>query len=171
MEFRADHTVVNPLRLRRSTMNELEYALLLCYTGRTRLSSHIVEKQVAAYAAGRQEVVASLDAMKQLTIEMKALLLRDRLSEFGRKLHEAWEWKKQLQSEITNPQIDRLYGLARQEGAVGGKILGAGGGGFLLIMAPFQQRPHVARALQAEGGEIVPFAFEGRGLQTWTVAE
>lgn len=171
IEFRSDHTVVNPLRLRRATVNELEYALLLCFTGRTRFSAHIVEKQTEAYRAGHSAVVASLDAMKQLTIEMKALLLRDRLVEFGRKLHEAWEWKKQLQSEITNPQIDALYDLARRNGAIGGKILGAGGGGFLLVMVPFEKRQAVTRALTAEGGDIVPFAFEGRGLQTWVVAE
>jgi D-glycero-alpha-D-manno-heptose-7-phosphate kinase len=171
IEFRSDHTVVNPLRLRQSTINELEYALMLCYTGKTRLSSHIVEKQVQAYTAGKPEVVASLDAMKQLALEMKALLLRDRLVEFGRKLHEAWEWKKQLQDDISNSQIDQLYSLACKEGAIGGKILGAGGGGFLLLMVPFEKKAGVARALKTSGGEIVPFAFESRGLQTWTVAE
>jgi D-glycero-alpha-D-manno-heptose-7-phosphate kinase len=101
---------------------------------------------------------------------MKALLLRDRLREFGDRLHEAWEWKKQLQSEISSPFIDRLYARAREEGAIGGKILGAGGGGFLLVMAAFEKRHLVAKALEEEGGAIVPFAFEGNGLQAWTVA-
>ncbi len=170
MEFRADHTVVNPLRLRPGTVNELEVSLLLCFTGHTRLGARIVEKQAQAYAEGRKEVIASLDEMKRLTLEMKALLLRDRLREFGDLLHEAWEWKKQLQSEISNPEIDRLYARARAEGALGGKILGAGGGGFLLVMVAFEKRHLVARALEEEGGRIVPFAFEGNGLQTWTVA-
>ena len=170
IEFRADHTVVNPLRLRPDTRNELEVSLLLCYTGRTRLGAHIVEKQARAYVERRPEVVASLDEMKRLTLEMKGLLLRDRIREFGEKLHEAWEWKKQLQSEISSELIDRLYATARGEGAIGGKILGAGGGGFLLVLAPFERRHLIAAALEGAGGEIVPFAFEERGLQTWTVA-
>ena len=168
MEFHADHTVVNPLRLRRDTQNELEYALLLCYTGGTRLSAHIVENQTRSYRAGKAEVVASLDQMKALTLEMKALLLRDRIQEFGEKLHVAWEAKKQLDAGISNSTIDSLYALARQQGAIGGKILGAGGGGFLLVLVPFEERHRVVRALESEGGKIVPFAFEDRGLQTWT---
>jgi len=168
MEFHADHTVVNPLRLRRDTQNELEYALLLCYTGGTRLSAHIVENQTKSYVARKEEVVASLDTMKGLTLEMKALLLRDRIVEFGERLHTAWEAKKRLDAGISNQTIDSLYALARARGAIGGKILGAGGGGFLLVLIPFEQKHHVAQALEAEGGKIVPFAFEGRGLQTWT---
>jgi len=101
---------------------------------------------------------------------MKARLLRDRLREFGELLHEAWEWKKKLQSEITNPGIDKLYARARGEGAIGGKLLGAGGGGYLAVLVPFERRHLVAAALEAEGGTIVPFSFEPNGLQTWTVA-
>jgi D-glycero-alpha-D-manno-heptose-7-phosphate kinase len=171
MEFHADYTVVNPLRLRRSTVNELEYALLLCYTGETRLSANIVDKQVRAYRKRQPEVLESLDEMKRLTLELKTLLLTDQIRRFGEGLHEAWEWKKKLQSEITNPRIDALYELARGQGAIGGKILGAGGGGFLLVMAPFERRHVVAQAMEAQGGRIVPFAFEGRGLQTWTAHE
>jgi D-glycero-alpha-D-manno-heptose-7-phosphate kinase len=169
MEFHADHTVVNPLRLRRGTVNELEVSLLLCFTGTTRLGAHIVERQAQAYVDGQAAVISSLDEMKRLTLEMKALLLRDRLREFGDRLHEAWEWKKQLEPGISTPFIDRLYERARGEGALGGKILGAGGGGFLLVMAAFEKRHLVAKALEEEGGVIVPFSFEGSGLQAWTV--
>jgi len=169
MEFHKDHTVVNPLRLRRATMNELEYVLLLCFTGGTRLSAHIVERQTRGYVERRPDVVASLDTMKRLTLEMKTLLLTERVAEFGAKLHEAWEWKKKLEKGISNSRIDALYERARREGAVGGKILGAGGGGFLLLMVPFERRHLIREALTAEGGSFLPFAFEGRGLQTWTV--
>jgi D-glycero-alpha-D-manno-heptose-7-phosphate kinase len=171
MEFSADHTVVNPLRLRPGTVNELEVSLLLCFTGQTRLGAHIVDKQARAFAEKESAVIESLDEMKRLTLEMKALLLRERLRDFGDRLHEAWEWKKRLQSEISNPHIDRLYERARREGAIGGKILGAGGGGFLLVMVAFEKRHLVAKALEEEGGVILPFAFEASGLQTWTVAE
>lgn len=171
MEFHADHTVVNPLRLRTSTLNELEYSLLLCFTGRTRLSARIVERQAQGYVKGVPEVVSALDEIKRLTTEMKTLLLTDRIREFGERMHESWECKKNLQSEITNPRIDAMYAKAREAGAVGGKILGAGGGGFLLVMAPFERRHTIAQALVEAHGSIVPFAFEDRGLQTWTVPE
>jgi len=171
MEFHADHTVVNPLRLRRDTWNELEYALTLCFTNVTRASAHIVESQTKNYREGHSDVVGALDAMKRMTLEMKALLLRGRVSDFGLALHQVWEEKKRLDSGITTPAIDALYAAARAEGATGGKILGAGGGGFLLCFSPFERRPAIARALTALGGQVVPFAFEGRGLQTWVVTE
>jgi len=171
IEFLAEHTIVNPLRLRRDTHNELETSLLLCYTGRTRLSAHIVENQTRSYRAGKASVVEALGEMKEIAIAMKSLLLRDQLRAFGELLHTAWLHKKALDGAITNPEIDALYETARAEGAIGGKILGAGGGGFLLVYVPFDRRPAVARALEALGGAVVPFAFESHGLQTWTALE
>lgn len=167
IEFHADHTVVNPLRLRLDTRSELEYSLLLCYTGRTRVSAHIVENQTRSYREKKAEVVHALDEMKRITLEMKTFLLTDRLVEFGERLHEAWLFKKDLDPAVTNSDIDGLYEVARAEGAIGGKILGAGGGGFLLVLAPFDRKPAIAKALTAMGGEMVSFAFEERGLQTW----
>lgn len=169
IEFHEDHTIVNPLRIRREVVNELEYSTLLCYTGSTRISAHIVENQMRSYAQGKDAVVRSLDRMKELTIEMKAVLLRDRVRRFGELLHEAWIAKKDLDPAITTAQIDCLYQVARDAGAIGGKILGAGGGGFLLVFCPFERKLAIARALEAEGGRLVPFALEERGLQTWAV--
>ncbi|MBD3161561.1 MAG: GHMP kinase, partial [Candidatus Eisenbacteria bacterium] len=169
IEFHRDHTIVNPLRIRRHVLNELEYAMLLCYTGTTRLGANIVVNQMRSYRDGKEKVVRSLDRMKELTLEMKAALLRDRVQRFGELLHEAWEAKKDLDPGITNPEIDRLYAAARGAGAIGGKILGAGGGGYILVFCPIPRRQAIARALEEEGGTLVPFAFEERGLQTWTV--
>lgn len=171
IEFHRDHTVVNPLRLRRDVENELEYALLLCFTGGTRLSAQIVSKQTQSYREGKPEVVAALDRMKEMTVEMKGLLLRGRLTEFGERLHEAWIEKQKLDPAITSSSIDELYRLARAEGAIGGKILGAGGGGFLLLYVPFDRKHRIAERMEAAGGRIVPFAFEGRGLQSWTASD
>jgi D-glycero-alpha-D-manno-heptose-7-phosphate kinase len=169
MEFHADHTVVHPLKMRRDTLNELECRLLMVYTGRTRLSARIVERQTRSFREGKPEVVEALDAMKELTVAMKNALLRDELDRFGALLHEAWEHKKRLDRGITSPEIDALYAEARRLGARGGKILGAGGGGYLLLYCPFEKRQEVARAMEALGGRPTRFAFEGRGLQTWTV--
>ncbi len=171
IEFHADHTIVNPLRIRRDVVNELEYSMILCYTGSTRTSARIVENQMRSYVQGKETVVRSLDRMKELTLEMKAALLRDRVQRFGGLLHEAWVAKKDLDPAITTDAIDRLYEASRREGAIGGKILGAGGGGHLLVFCPFERKVAISRALVEAGGTLVSFALEGRGLQAWTVPE
>ncbi len=171
IEFFADHTVVTPLRIRQETVNELEYHLLLVYTGGTRTSARIVDTQMERYRRREPGAVSGLDEIKRLAIELKGVLLRERLDDFGRLLHEAWEAKKQLATAITNETIDDLYATAREAGALGGKILGAGGGGHLLIYCPIHRKREIAAQIERRGGRIVPCAFEGRGLQTWRAAE
>ncbi|MBU1702030.1 MAG: GHMP kinase [Candidatus Eisenbacteria bacterium] len=169
IEFHNGYTIVNPLRIRRATMNELEGRLLLVYTGKTRLSAHIVDRQTHSYREKKQDVVEALDEMKALAVAMKNALLQDDLDEFGRCLHEAWLHKKHLDEGITNPQIDALYQKARDMGCLGGKILGAGGGGYLLLYCPYDLKHRIGDALKEIGGMPTGFAFEDQGLQTWTV--
>lgn len=171
IEFSSSAVVVNPLRIPIETVNELEYNLLLCYTGRTRLSANIINTQVGGYVDRKPQVVAALDEFKQITIEMKKQLLQGRVEEFGRLLHIAWENKKRLADQITNPQIDALYETARRHGALGGKILGAGGGGYLLLYCEFDKKHLVAEELEKLGGQLVEFTFETSGLQTWEVRQ
>jgi D-glycero-alpha-D-manno-heptose-7-phosphate kinase len=167
IEFYDKAVIVNPLRVSPDRLNELEYSLLLCYTGRSRLSAHIVERQTESYIQKKEEVVRALDAQKEMAIQMKNALLQGRLDDFGDLLHQAWQTKKQLDPAITTPQIDEMYAAARQEGAIGGKILGAGGGGYLLLYCPFDRKHMVAAALERLGGQVVDFGFDWRGLQTW----
>ena len=171
IEFSADQTIVTPLRIARDVVNELEYHLLLVYTGGTRTSARIVDTQMERYRRGEPAAVAGLDRLKALAIELKNTLLRGRLDDFGRLLHEAWEVKKTLAESITNATIDDLYATARAAGAVGGKILGAGGGGHLLFYGPIEAKHTIAAEMERHGGRVVPFAFEWRGLQTWRVRE
>jgi D-glycero-alpha-D-manno-heptose-7-phosphate kinase len=170
IEFMKDVTVVNPLRIRSEVRNELEYSMVLCYTGQTRLSANIVASQTKAFVAGKKPVVAALDRMKEMTGEMKTALLTGELPTFGKLLHVAWTEKKRLDSKITSDRIDNLYQVARRHGAVGGKILGAGGGGYLLLYVPFTKKHHVARVLTEAGAEVVPFSFTEGGLSAWSVA-
>jgi D-glycero-alpha-D-manno-heptose-7-phosphate kinase len=167
IEFHGKTVVVNPLRINSSTVNELEYNLLMCYTGKTRMSANIVANQTKSYVTRQKKVVAALDEMKELTIQMKNLLLRGKLAEFGALLHEAWLSKKNLDPNITNSQIDILYETARKYGALGGKILGAGGGGYLLLYCPFDKKHVIAKELEQAGGQVVPFSFGQRGLEVW----
>ena len=168
IEFHRDATIVNPLRIRPDVLNELEYRLLLCYMGQTRRSERIIERQTAAYRAGSVPVVEALHRLKAETLEMKKALLLGQVDALGELLHDAWEAKKRLDEDISNSHVDRLYRLARREGAIGGKMPGAGGGGYFLLLTRFDRKHRVAAALEKHGGQVVPFQFERRGLVTWS---
>jgi len=167
IEFFDKAVIVNPLRVSAERLNELEYNLLLCYTGRTRLSANIVARQTESFIEKKEEVVRALDAQKEMAIQMKNALLQGHLDDFGHLLDQAWQAKKHMDPAITTPQIDEMYETARREGAIGGKILGAGGGGYLLLYCPFDRKHLVAAALERLGGQVVEFGIEPRGLQTW----
>ncbi len=167
IEFHAQSTIVNPLRIKRDVLNELEYRLLLCYTGRTRLSANILKEQIEKFVKKEKQSVEALDELKAICVDMKNALLKGRLDEFGELLHQSWIHKKKLASKITNPEIDKLYETAREHGAIGGKILGAGGGGYLLLFCEFDKKHILAERLENLGGQIVDFGFDFKGLQTW----
>jgi D-glycero-alpha-D-manno-heptose-7-phosphate kinase len=169
IEFNADSTIVNPLRIKRDILNELEYSLLLCYTGRTRLSANILKEQIDKYVKKEKASLEALDEIKNICIDMKNALLRGHLGEFGELLHKGWIHKKKLASNISNPEIDKLYETAKKYGAVGGKILGAGGGGYLLLFCDFDKKHIIAEELENLGGQIVGFGFDFKGLQSWSV--
>ena len=171
IEFNPGAVIVNPLRIDPEVLNELEYNLLLCYTGRTRLSANILSTQIDAYERHDPDVMSAMDEMKGITIELKNALLQGRLGDFGTLLDDAWIQKKRMADQITNPGIDALYEAARHAGAIGGKILGAGGGGYLLLYCEFDKKHLIAKELEELGGQVVKFAFEHSGLQTWEVKE
>lgn len=170
-EFYGDRVIVNPLRIHQDALNELEHNLLLCYTGKTRRSDKIIEDQTKRFKAKQEDTLRALREQKQLAIDMKNLLLRNRLDDFGDLLHSAWESKKRLSSKISNDWIDEMYAVARSAGALGGKITGAGGGGYMLFYCQFEKKHRVAEVLKNLGAVPTEFAFEGRGLQTWRVHE
>jgi D-glycero-alpha-D-manno-heptose-7-phosphate kinase len=171
IEFLGKTTIVNPLRIDWDTINELEYRLMLCYTGGTRLSAGILDDQTARYTERNADVLKAFEETKQLAFDMKNALLLGKLNEFGALLHQAWCCKKRLSTKITDPRIDELYELARRNGAIGGKLLGAGGGGYLLFLCEFDKWHIVAEKLERAGGKIVGFTFDLRGMQSWEVSE
>jgi D-glycero-alpha-D-manno-heptose-7-phosphate kinase len=169
IEFQADKVVVNGLRLGPDILNELEYNLLLVDTGKVRLSSRIIEDQVGRYERGEADSVAALREIKGLATEMKDCLLRREWARFGCLLHEEWQHKKKMSDRISSPELDDLYDLARRSGAIGGKITGAGGGGYMMLFCEFDKKHTVAEALRAKGCETREVALEPNGLQTWRV--
>jgi D-glycero-alpha-D-manno-heptose-7-phosphate kinase len=112
-----------------------------------------------------------LRQQKEFAVEMKNALLRSRTNAFGDLLHEAWTAKKKLSPRIATAFIDEAYDEARRHGALGGKVTGAGGGGYMLFYCVFERKHEVAEALTRLGGAVSEFAFEPNGLETWTIAE
>ena len=140
----------------------------MVYTGKTRLSGNIISTQVDRYRQREGDVMDAMGILKQIASDMKSELLHGQLETFGRLLHEAWVNKKKMADAISDLQIDGLYDAAMEAGALGGKVLGAGGGGHMLFYCPFRKKHLVARTLESLGAEVVRFNFEPDGLQTWS---
>lgn len=168
MEFRDDAALINPLRIPSDGIAELEYALVMAYTGQSRYSADIIEDQIDNYEGQEKHAVEAMDRTRELAVEMKRVILKGHFYEFGKLLHTAWEVKKQMSSKISNPFIDRMYAAAREAGAMGGKISGAGGGGFMFCFTEFDRQQAVRNALEEHGAEVVDFGFTDHGLQSWT---
>ena len=167
IEFLEGRVIVNPLRISLDIMNELEHNLLLCYTGTTRRSDHIIEDQTKRFEDRQRDTVEGLRCQKEFAVQMKNALLQRRLDDFGDLLHCAWESKKKLSPKISSPVIEEMYEEARKHGALGGKITGAGGGGYMLLYCEFERKHKVAERLKQLNVLPTEFAFEPHGLQTW----
>lgn len=162
-----NNVVVNPLRIRKEIIQELEYNLLLCYTGNIHVSANIIKDQVSNYKKKDDEVLLAMCNVKALAYAMKDELLKGNLNSFGKLLDYGWQSKKKMSTKITNPQIDELYDTAIKAGALGGKLLGAGGGGYILMYCPYNIRHKVAAQMERAGGQLADWNFELRGSRSW----
>jgi D-glycero-alpha-D-manno-heptose-7-phosphate kinase len=170
MEFyKEDKVIVNPLRIKDTYLNELSQNLVLYYTATTRLSAGIIEAQQRNVVSGNTRSIEAMHQMKKQAVMMKEALLRGNLDEIGEILNYGWHYKKQMADEITNPLIEEIYQTAIANGATGGKISGAGGGGFMLFYCPANTRFRVTKALEQFGGQTRRFEFTTSGLRSWTI--
>lgn len=169
MELYGDDVVVNPLKIKKNIINELQYNLLLCYTGKIHVSANIINDQVKNYEEKQIDVIKAMEEIKAIAYGMKKELLRGNLNNFGKLLHYGWENKKKMSTRITTPEIDELYYEALKYGALGGKLLGAGGGGYLLVYCPYNKKHIVAKRLEEMGGQLTDWNFELSGMQSWEV--
>ena len=169
MEFSSNgKVIVNPLRIRQRQMDELAHNLVLFYTQTSRNSSHIIENQAKAIAEKQQARIEATHQLKEQAIRMKEALLKGELHAMGELLNFGWMHKKQIADGITNPEIDHLYNTALQNGAIGGKISGAGGGGFMTFYCPGNNRYRLIEALRQFNGFVVNYEFTTNGLTTWS---
>lgn len=169
MEFRMDQNIVHPLRIQPDTLLELEECLILCDTGTTHDSGDIHQDQRQQMAAAHVRDLVETNV--RLSYAMRNDLLRGRLLQFGQSLDKAWQFKRQFSDKISSSRLDQIYADAKSHGAIGGKLLGAGGGGFFLFYAPPYRKHQLITHLEASSLKIRPFRFEPQGLQAWTVRE
>lgn len=166
LDIDPDGTVhVSPLSISRSTMEELRNCILLFYTGIIRRSRDILQDQQVDTQRGDTIVVDSLHRTKELGYRVKEALDKGDLERFGLLLDEHWQNKKRRSGRISRPEIDRWYDTAKQNGALGGKIMGAGGGGFFMFYCPNNHKARLRQTMAAEGLREMPFDFDFEGAK------
>jgi len=163
-EFHPDETVsAYPLAIDTETLYALEDNLLLFFTGYSRNAGDILKDQDQRSKAADPEMLNQMHYVKALALKSKEALLAGKTAEFGALLHDHWEHKRKRSAGMSNPQIDEWYDLARKNGALGGKLVGAGGGGFLLFYA--EDRTQLRRTMLHAGLEEVRFKFDFEGTK------
>lgn len=170
MEFYGDDKViVNPLRIRQRYIDELENNLLLYYTSKTRESAELIKRQSQNVAEKKQSSIEAMHELKHQAQMMKEALLKGQLDEMGNILKIGFEQKRKMAEGINNRLIDDIYTAAKESGATGGKISGAGGGGFMIFYCPRNTKYRVMKNLEKFGGMARNYQFTKHGLKTWTV--
>lgn len=170
MEFYNDNKViVNPLRVKSAYLRELEHNLVLFYTQTSRLSSEIIEEQANNVINKNEKSIDAMLQLKRQSVLMKEAILKGNIDDVGKILHEGWQHKKLMVDKISNENIDSIYKIAIENGATGGKISGAGGGGFMVFYAPYIYKYNLIRELNKLGGKVIDYAITNEGLTTWTI--
>lgn len=170
LEFYAnDKVIVNPLDIKPHIKKELELCLLLYFTDTQRYSADIIKEQIQNVQSNKTSSIEAMHHLKEQAILLKDYLLKGEISKIGELLHFGWLNKKQMATNISNRFIDNIYQAAIDAGATGGKISGAGGGGFMFFYCPKNSKLKVAEALQQFGGKIQNFQFTSEGLTSWTI--
>ncbi|MDR2698507.1 MAG: kinase [Candidatus Methanoplasma sp.] len=165
MDVDADGVKVNPVAIRDDVSNELQCRSVLCYTGTSRESAEIISTQIEAFRKGSNE--RALDESKRLAKEICEAVRRGDIEGAGTLLDESWQYKKQFSDKISNRNLNHLYDTAKENGAIGGKVSGAGGGGFMYYICEYDKKAQVAQELQKCGAVITDFMFEPRGVTSW----
>lgn len=170
MEFsKEDKVLVNPLRIRDKYLDELAHNLILYHTETSRLSSKIIEQQTRNVLQNNVKSIEAMHKLKEQAIRMKEAVLMGELDKIGEILDFGWKFKKNLAEGVSNPFIDEIYDTAIENGATGGKISGAGGGGFMFFYCPGNTRSQVIESLKKFGGQTKRYEFTSKGLSTWTI--
>ena len=170
MEFYAgDKVIVNPLRIKPQYLHELENNLVLYFTSTSRESAAIIKEQVKNVNEKNEKSLEAMHHLKDQAKMMKEALLQGNLDEIGLILNYGFEQKRNMAANISNSDIEAVYEAAKNAGATGGKISGAGGGGFMIFYCPGNTRHAVIKTLNSFAGVIRDYSFTKYGLTTWTI--
>lgn len=170
MEFyESDNVIVNPLRIKEQYLFELENNLVLYYTSTTRESAKIIEQQSKNVVSKKEISIEAMHQLKHQSKMMKEALLKGRLNEFGEILDFGYQQKIKMAEGISNPLIEEIYTTAKNSGATGGKISGAGGGGFMIFYCPGTTKFNVVKNLERFGGHHKSYQFVNHGMKSWCI--
>lgn len=170
MEFLPnDMVIVNPLKIKRWIIDELEASMLLYFTGKSRSSAAIIEEQKKNTTEGELSAVEAMHRIKQSAKDMKLAVLKGDIKGFAQIIQDGWEDKKKMASHITNPMIQEAMDVATAAGAIAGKVSGAGGGGFIMFVVEPTRKKDVENALKQLNGFVMPFQFSDGGAHGWKI--
>lgn len=170
MEFlQNDMVIVNPLKVKRWILDELEASMLLYFTGASRSSAAIIDEQKKNTSQGNNDAIEAMHKIKKSAIDMKLAILKGDVDGFADILREAWENKKKMANHITNPMIQEAMDVAMASGAKAGKVSGAGGGGFIMFVVEPTRKKEVEQALKQLNGFVMPFQFTEGGAHGWKI--
>ncbi|MFX0039505.1 MAG: GHMP kinase [Promethearchaeota archaeon] len=171
IEF-SDKVNITPIVSSQEMINELQFRLILCYVGGSHFSSNIQDEVLKGYKIEKKSYIEAMQDLKDVAHSMKSIVESNnlnKLNEFGELLHKGWLAKKSLSNKISNKNIENFYITSRKFGTLGGKLLGAGGGGHLLLFSDPDKKNIVIQELEKIGGIIVNFHFNPRGLEVWKI--
>ncbi|MDR2887515.1 MAG: dehydrogenase [Bacteroidales bacterium] len=165
--YGSDRVIVNPLRIRQWMTDELQASTVLYYTGDTRESDKIIHEQRQNVIENQTNAIEATHIIKKNAFTMKDLLLKGEIIPFCKALGKDWENKKQMATSITNSHIDAIYSSALEAGAYGGKVSGAGGGGFMIFTVDPLKKHKLVNTLKHHGGKVLNFNFSNSGCRSW----
>lgn len=163
--------IVNPLRMRGAYLKEFESSLVVCFSGQSRESADIIKQQLGGLEGLDERTIVAMQQLKQQATDMKAMLLEGRIRDMAEVLRQSWLAKKQTAASVSNTGIDALLEVAMAHGAWAGKVSGAGGGGFIMLLADPERRFSIIQALNAAGGEAGAVKLTFEGVEGWAVPE
>ena len=166
LEFSASGVSVTPVRADREVLERLRRNLLLCYTGGVRRNVGLIDRQISLYRQGREDTILGMKQLHEMAYAMRDALEAGDPDRLGAMLREAFEAKKRMNPHIAEATpIEAMLAAAQEAGATGGKICGAGGGGYLMVYAVPRAQPAVRKALEALGGQLAPFELRAEGVR------
>ncbi|MBY9007025.1 MAG: GHMP kinase [Candidatus Lokiarchaeota archaeon] len=171
IKFKNEVEVI-PIKTSIDMINELQHCMIMCYVGGSHFSSDIQDNVLEGYQIKRKSFMESMDDLKKVAYGMKDIIESkdlNNIKQFGDLLHQGWLAKKSLSNKISNKNIENFYISSRKLGVIGGKLLGAGGGGHLLLFSESNHKYEVIDELEKKGGKIINFHFNPNGLEVWKI--